>query len=956
MRIKKIEIQGFRGFVNNTVFEFKDSEIVLIYGPNGHGKTSFFDAIEWGLTGKINRYDTSSDERNRTKFIGNQLSENPPVVKLTIVHNDNEILIVRKGSQSLQNSTDYGKHTLELSINNKRYEGKVPEEEYLAKQIINDDWHDKIPFNKLNNMYNLTHYLGQEKMLNFVNETKDKDRYDTLSTILGTEQFYFYESKFKAAREMVNSDIREIQSNITKLVVKKENINEAINSLKVELNKQSIDKDEIEQLLIWYRERFNMELDISSDINESIKSINMMNREVLEKGNKLTVKLNQLNLIYNSYKHLSENYHDNKEVIANLNNYNKIASLISEINELEYLAKSVRNLSAEQLKLANLKDNIKQTNIDINHKQQQHDKYQTIYNKTLKLFEECKLDKSYDKLISFMSDQRLNKNYTAEVINCLNAINELVKEIEIVNRDKEKEKIIFKENDNIISELSSVNDKFQKLLIIVKDYIVDNEDINECPVCGTENITSRHIMNYLEEIKETDFVKISKIVNQKNRIIKNIEKFDKSLEELTQQLEKQFTLFKDYTDRYNSKLKIYQEDITALYIKRKNLEMETSNLNQLFENIKQNLFKYDISMNDDPEILIGIINNYLSVKKIEKNELLVTVNINNENKVFDFREQAINQMTEIETRTENIKRLISNYNELHSEKIIYQEIVDTKLIIKDLIEKLDYELEENNYNQKILPNLLAKVNAINTYNRLKAKLSEKSSLEGEIVTYRKMVEELESNIAMLNEIISNVPNTIDKLNAAAIDELFSLVQQIYSKVNSHPLYKNIEVQRDKRYKVYKLIFNVTTEDNIKSNPSYIYSSAQMRALALSLFLAMAIEQKWTSLEFLCMDDPIQSMDDLNMIAFIDLLRAMAFRDGLMKQFFVSTHNSIFYEMIKKKFRMFNISVIHYHSYDENGPTFFNERNEVQNKPVLIKLPALNNAEVKLKIEECLITT
>ncbi|MDA1987131.1 SMC family ATPase [Bacillus cereus group sp. BcHK104] len=956
MRIKKIEIQGFRGFVNNTIFEFEESEMVLIYGPNGHGKTSFFDAIEWGLTGKINRYDISSDERNRTKFIRNQLSKNPPIIKLSIVHNDTEILIVREGIQSSQNSTDYGKHTLKLFINNEEYQGEIPEEEYLAKQIINDDWHDKISTDKLNNMYNLTHYLGQEKMLNFVNETKDKDRYDALSTILGTEQFYFYESKFKAARDMVNSDISEIQSDISKLKFEKESVNKEINSLKVELNKQSIDKTEIEQLLITYEQRFKTKLNINSNIDESIKSINMMNKEVLEKGNKLSVKLNQLNLIYNNYKNLNKNYSDNKGVVDNLNNYNKIAVLISEIDEMEYLVKSVKDLTEDQLKLINLQDNIRQLNIDIKHIQQQYNDYQEMYNTILRLFEECKIEKSYDNLIAFVHNQILNKNFKEKLISCLDTINKLFKETEKANRDKEKEEQILKDNEVIINELSSVNDKFQKLLIIVKDYLVDNEDINECPVCGSKNITATHIMNYLEEIKETDFINISNAVNQKNKITKNIEGIHKNIEFFNVQLEEQFVLFKDYMNRYSGQLKIYQEEITALYTKRINLETEINNLNKIFESIKQTLLKYNLTINDNPEILLEKINKYLTLKKLEKNDLLVIVNVKDEKKIFDFIEKAKNYMTDIETKTDNINQLINNYNEAYSENIVYQEIKDVETIIKDHIDNLNNELEENSYNQKFLPDLLVKVNAINTYKRLTTKLSEESILEEKIKNHNEMVKELNRNIVILNEIINNVPNTIDKLNAAAIDELFSLVQQIYSKINSHPLYKKIEVQRDKRYNAYKLIFNVITEENIRSNPSYIYSSAQMRALALSLFLAMAIEQKWTSLDFLCMDDPIQSMDDLNMMAFIDLLRAMAFRDGLMKQFFVSTHNSIFYEMIKKKFKMFNISVIHYHSYDENGPTFFNERNEVQNKPVLIKFPALNETEVKLKIEECLVTS
>lgn len=99
MKIIKVEIQGFRGFINNAIFEFNNSDIILIYGPNGHGKTSFFDAIEWGLTGKLHRYDTSTDERNTTKFLGNHLTGKKPMVKIFLREADEEIIVVRTGKK-----------------------------------------------------------------------------------------------------------------------------------------------------------------------------------------------------------------------------------------------------------------------------------------------------------------------------------------------------------------------------------------------------------------------------------------------------------------------------------------------------------------------------------------------------------------------------------------------------------------------------------------------------------------------------------------------------------------------------------------------------------------------------------------------------------------------------------------------------------------------------------------
>lgn len=51
-RIVSIEVGPFRGFAKKEVLNL-DSSIVLIYGPNGTGKTSFCEALEYGLLGNV---------------------------------------------------------------------------------------------------------------------------------------------------------------------------------------------------------------------------------------------------------------------------------------------------------------------------------------------------------------------------------------------------------------------------------------------------------------------------------------------------------------------------------------------------------------------------------------------------------------------------------------------------------------------------------------------------------------------------------------------------------------------------------------------------------------------------------------------------------------------------------------------------------------------------------------
>lgn len=48
MRIKRLEICGFKSFVDRTVLTF-DRDVVAVVGPNGCGKSNIVDAIRWGM-------------------------------------------------------------------------------------------------------------------------------------------------------------------------------------------------------------------------------------------------------------------------------------------------------------------------------------------------------------------------------------------------------------------------------------------------------------------------------------------------------------------------------------------------------------------------------------------------------------------------------------------------------------------------------------------------------------------------------------------------------------------------------------------------------------------------------------------------------------------------------------------------------------------------------------------
>jgi len=67
-------------------------------------------------------------------------------------------------------------------------------------------------------------------------------------------------------------------------------------------------------------------------------------------------------------------------------------------------------------------------------------------------------------------------------------------------------------------------------------------------------------------------------------------------------------------------------------------------------------------------------------------------------------------------------------------------------------------------------------------------------------------------------------------------------------------------------------------------------------LSLSIFLASALNT--TDYDCIFIDDPIQSMDSINVLSAIDLIRGIV-QTG-QKQIILSTHDENFHNLLKKK--------------------------------------------------------
>jgi exonuclease SbcC len=129
-----------------------------------------------------------------------------------------------------------------------------------------------------------------------------------------------------------------------------------------------------------------------------------------------------------------------------------------------------------------------------------------------------------------------------------------------------------------------------------------------------------------------------------------------------------------------------------------------------------------------------------------------------------------------------------------------------------------------------------------------------------------------------------------------------LIDSIYRKIDPHPSLKKVEFRPDfdtSDRPGLNIVLSDEAGDSV--SPILYFSAAQLNILSLSVFLAGALHAKddhGTPLDVIMIDDPIQSMDSINVLATIDLLRSISVRFD--KQIIVSTHDENFFGLLQRK--------------------------------------------------------
>lgn len=177
-RLEKLTFNNFKLFGGEFTVNFSSNDLIVFDGPNGHGKTTVYDAIELALTGGIRRLNSTENQQNPKDVVVAHNNNMDCFVRLELKSTNNSIVIERRIKNNIPNSAK--------KISNFKNLWDLILVSDNGSRIINQQKLNELLGNpNLDRDFTLFHYLEQEDTAHFLKHKKEKERAEALSVLFG---------------------------------------------------------------------------------------------------------------------------------------------------------------------------------------------------------------------------------------------------------------------------------------------------------------------------------------------------------------------------------------------------------------------------------------------------------------------------------------------------------------------------------------------------------------------------------------------------------------------------------------------------------------------------------------------------------------------------------------------------------------------------------------------------
>lgn len=356
IKLNSLEIESFRAYRERQTFDFTcrsgdPAQLVVIYAPNGFGKTSFFDAIEWGLTGKISRIENNTIIKNTAKFERGHILKN-------------------LDSKDLSGRVKFTDHTGKIfELQTKPLIGRRTTD-YDEGEIICSD------STLLSNIYKKgvekTNILSHDKIDAFLLFNNPQERYRTLAHFWDysndTDYFKVVSSLSNEAEsqiQLLNEEIEKLNNEMKKLITPKVELESYINKLnkldcinvKINMFENATTTEKIDDYLkicLEHKVRISSQHSAYKEMLDSLGSIQEIFPEYIAKKQAQELENIQLKL-------LADTLEDFKELPKHESTLKEYQISIRGLDEERNIVNSLINKETEYLAALNSINSIKET-------------------------------------------------------------------------------------------------------------------------------------------------------------------------------------------------------------------------------------------------------------------------------------------------------------------------------------------------------------------------------------------------------------------------------------------------------------------------------------------------------------------------------------------------------------------------------------------------------------------
>ncbi|MEK4110100.1 exonuclease SbcC [Paenibacillus sp. DS2363] len=928
--LSKVKIKNFRGYGENEgssdrcfVYDELDSPLVIFHGYNGFGKTSFFEAVEWCLTDNVYRLEKfyqektyQANELKRSHYLkfyhpkhGN-IERREIFVELLFT---NGLRIVRKSTNNVLRTTER-----DTSYLSRVYMGTSDLVEVTNELVL----HQFILETKDKEAFFHTHMLGQESISDFLRNNSPAKRRDIFMHLLQEEELnnaYQSLSKYQAKNNSLTIKYTELSKIIQNLqnfqigitdFMKKLNfedmahyiraINEDYNKIKLILSGSDINDLEYDFSLLMMESNIGLNNCIKylQTVSVEHQRVSLFRNDMNSKYEellRLSKRFEKASLLEEAKKHLQRSEAANRIKRENSNLLMKESDEINrQIITAETGVKSIQNKKESLADYKNVFTLLRRfiSNFDVN----------------IQFWKEwSEEEEKWNKFIlDFSSELNINsKTLEIEDIN-----KEWFREVEERSTNLQRTKKQLKENlEAIISQKDSVsqlNKQYQEALNHVKKMVNENFlSIDKCPVCLNDDFSNSKYTS-LEgwEDSSTTAEKLVLIIDSTfsagNEQIALINSREKKVNDNIRALDNQF--FKEVTEPLRLRL---ENILTKFKQQYDDVEKQLNKDLNTYSELKSSLIlkNNDIKIQIDriQESLISLFGSEVKLEELEASSLDDIISRSEE--WFALNQSLLGfssnlTFSEIESELTMLREQYLNGKDYAIVKRNMESIKSKFVVIDDLIDSMKEILN------KKLPDEYEAV--MIRYEKLEEVIKQYNDEKQQIDYYRTEVSKWHGKLLgkqrqIVKERLENHP----------------IISWVYETINPHPFHKRLHITNTERGTNF--IGETQLEDKVDLYLDQIFSAAQLNILALSIFLGLGLTQRYSQLQQLFMDDPIQSMDDVNILAFIDVLRAIMDSRYSNKHIVVSTHDENFAQLLSIKMR--NRKMVQYRivGYTEEGP-------------------------------------